>query len=321
LLAALEALKTKLGAEGLFAPERKRPLPRWPRTVGIVTSASGAALHDLLRVIRVRAPWIRIVIAPARVQGEGAAADLARAIERLNRHGQAEVVIVGRGGGALEDLWAFNSEAVVRAIANSRIPIVSAVGHETDVTLADLAADERAATPSHAAERVVPDRAAAQARIAHATRRLALALRTRHRMPAERFARLPPRLPRALAMRQVRAQSAVLERAQRLRRAGTRLTPIRLAELAGLEGRLNALGPGAVLRRGYALVRSPAGKVIAQAAGLVGADRLRLDFRDGHVLATVESVDLETTWESDFTRARKPDPSSGNGSREEPDRT
>jgi exodeoxyribonuclease VII large subunit len=168
---------------------------------------------------------------------------------------------------------------------------------------------------------VVPDRAAAQARIAHATRRLALALRTRHRMPAERFARLPSRLPRALAMRQVRAQSAVLERAQRLRRAGTRLTPIRLAELAGLEGRLNALGPGAVLRRGYALVRSPAGKVIAQAAGLVGADRLRLDFRDGHVLATVESVDLETTWESDFTRARKPDPSSGNGSREEPDRT
>jgi exodeoxyribonuclease VII large subunit len=313
LLAALEALKTRLAAEGLFAPERKRPLPRWPRTVGIVTSASGAALQDLLRVIRTRAPWMRIVIAPARVQGEGAAGDLARAIERLNRHGQAEVVIVGRGGGALEDLWAFNSEAVVRAVAGSRIPIVSAVGHETDVTLADLAADHRAATPSHAAEQVVPDRAAARDRIVHAAHRLGLALTNRHRMRAERFARLPMRLPRGLVARHIRARATVEELSSRLRRAATRLTPLKLAELAGLEGRLLALGPAEVLRRGYALVRSPAGQVISQAQGLVPADRLRLDFRDGHVFTTVESVALETNWGPHFAQSQKPGSGPGSG--------
>ena len=160
LLLAFEALRKKLAAEGLFSSERKRPLPAYPLSVGLVTSPSGAAIHDLLHVLRRRWPGIRIVLAPVPVQGPGASSEIAQAIERFGRHGEVDVLIVGRGGGSLEDLWAFNEEMVVRAIAGSTIPVVSAVGHESDTTLADLAADVRAATPSAAAELVTtPDRA------------------------------------------------------------------------------------------------------------------------------------------------------------------
>lgn len=157
LQARFEALKRKLLAEGLFAPERKRALPRYPTRVALVTSASGAAVRDMLRILRQRAPYVRVTLAPTRVQGEGAAEEIADAIALVNEWGQADVMIVGRGGGSVEDLWAFNDEAVVRAIVASRIPVVSAVGHEVDVTLADLAADVRAATPTHAAQEVARD--------------------------------------------------------------------------------------------------------------------------------------------------------------------
>jgi exodeoxyribonuclease VII large subunit len=159
-LLALEALKKKLNAEGLFDPSRKRPLPRYPRRIGLVTSPSGAAMRDLVTVLRSRWPAIGLVLAPVRVQGEGAAQEIAWAIRRFNRYGRVDLLIVGRGGGSLEDLWAFNEELVVRAIAASTIPVISAVGHEVDVTLADFAADVRAATPSNAAELAVRDRRA-----------------------------------------------------------------------------------------------------------------------------------------------------------------
>jgi len=159
LLLAFEALRKKLALEGLFDADRKRPLPAFPRSVGLVTSPTGAAIRDLLHVLHRRWPGLRIVLAPVAVQGDGAAAQIAQAIERMNALGGLDVLIVGRGGGSLEDLWAFNEEAVVRAIAASGIPVVSAVGHESDTTLADLAADVRAATPSAAAELVTtPDR-------------------------------------------------------------------------------------------------------------------------------------------------------------------
>jgi exodeoxyribonuclease VII large subunit len=158
LQAQFEALKRRLQAEGLFAPERKRLLPRYPMRVGIVTSASGAALRDMLRMLRARAPYLSITLADAKVQGEGAAEDIGAALKRMNEWGLADVIIVGRGGGSAQDLWAFNEEPVVRAIVASRIPVVSAVGHEVDFTLADLAADVRAATPTHAAELVVRHR-------------------------------------------------------------------------------------------------------------------------------------------------------------------
>jgi exodeoxyribonuclease VII large subunit len=159
LLLALEQLKQRLAAEGLFDEARKRRLPRYPARIGLVTSPSGAAVRDLVKVLRVRWPAIHIVLAPVRVQGEGAAQEIADAIGRFDRYAGVDLLIVGRGGGSLEDLWAFNEEPVVRAIAACRLPVISAVGHEVDVTLADLVADVRAATPSNAAELAVPDRA------------------------------------------------------------------------------------------------------------------------------------------------------------------
>jgi len=157
LLLALEELKKRLQAEGLFDEARKRPLPRYPARIGLVTSPTGAAVRDMVRVLRARWPSIGIVLAPVRVQGEGAAAEIAAAIGAFNRHAGVDLLIVGRGGGSLEDLWAFNEETVARAIAGSRLPVISAVGHEVDRTLADDAADVRAATPSNAAELAVRD--------------------------------------------------------------------------------------------------------------------------------------------------------------------
>ena len=158
LQAAFQRLKLKLEAEGLFDPARKRPLPRIPRTIGIVTSSSGAAFQDILRVLSKRWPLARVVLRPAAVQGPGAAQDLADGIADLNRRGGVDVLIVGRGGGSLEDLWAFNEETLARAVHASRIPVISAVGHEVDFTICDFTADARAATPTHAAQIAVPDR-------------------------------------------------------------------------------------------------------------------------------------------------------------------
>jgi len=156
-LVALEELRKRLEAEGLFDSARKRPLPLYPRRIGLVTSPVGAAIRDLVHVLRARWPSIGIVLAPVRVQGEGAAIEIADAIRRFNRYGGVDVLIVGRGGGSLEDLWAFNEEPVVRAIVGSKLPIITGIGHESDVTLADHAADVRGATPSNAAERSVRD--------------------------------------------------------------------------------------------------------------------------------------------------------------------
>ncbi len=177
LLLALEELKRRLQAEGLFAAERKRELPRYPRRVGLVTSPVGAAVRDVVKVLRARWPSIGIVLAPVRVQGPGAAAEIANAIGRFGRWGGADVLIVGRGGGSLEDLWAFNEEIVVRAIAASRVPVIAAVGHEVDWTLTDLVADRRAATPSNAAEIAVCDRVDVLRRIDTLRRRSERAVR------------------------------------------------------------------------------------------------------------------------------------------------
>jgi exodeoxyribonuclease VII large subunit len=179
LLLALEELKRRLGAEGLFDPARKRPLPRYPRRIGIVTSPVGAAVRDLVKVLRERWPSIEVVLAPARVQGPGAAAEIVAAIRRFDRYDRIDLLIVARGGGSLEDLWAFNEEVVVRAIAGARRPVISAVGHEVDWTLADLAADCRAATPSNAAEIAVRERAEVARGVERLGDRLTAAVRRR----------------------------------------------------------------------------------------------------------------------------------------------
>ncbi|RMF17445.1 MAG: exodeoxyribonuclease VII large subunit [Gammaproteobacteria bacterium] len=199
LQARYEALKAKLAAEGLFDPTRKRPLPAAIRHVGVVTSPTGAAIHDILTVIRRRWPLLRVTLIPAAVQGEAAAGQIVAAIEQANRLTDCDVLIVGRGGGSLEDLWPFNEEGVARALVASRIPVISAVGHEVDVTISDLVADERAPTPTAAAERVTPDRMEILQRLQGWEHRLERALRTRLQASAQKLDELDLRMHRALA--------------------------------------------------------------------------------------------------------------------------
>jgi len=241
---AFEQLKTRLDAEGLFAAARKRPIPRFPRGVGIVTALHGAAVHDMLTVLRRRWPLARVIVRPVRVQGPGAARDIADGIEDLNRGESLDVLIVGRGGGSLEDLWAFNEEIVARAIAASRLPVVSAVGHEIDFTIADFVADARAPTPTGAAAMVVPDQEEMLAAVVRAAGGLRAGLVRRTKLSAERLSALERRLGdprrRVADVRQrldelgARSVAALRRRLQWERR-----------ELRELSGRLVRGGPAA----------------------------------------------------------------------------
>ena len=280
LLEAFEALKARLGAEGLFETARKRPIPLLPARIGIVTSPDGAALRDILRVLRRRHAGVDVLIAPARVQGEGAAEEIASAIETLGRAGGIDVLIVGRGGGSIEDLWAFNEERVARAIAASPVPVISAVGHETDVTIADFVADVRAATPSQAAELVVASReelsgrlSATRARLSGAVRLIAGEARRRY----ERAARHPSiaGFPAALAARgqliddlEARLTSSLGERltASRssVRELSLRLAPRHLLEVVG---------------RRRDLLRAAERRLTGSIASFVSAARARADAR------------------------------------------
>ncbi|ATU97772.1 exodeoxyribonuclease VII large subunit [Aeromonas salmonicida] len=246
-----EELKRRLGAEGLFDEGRKRPLPREPRAVGLVTSATGAALHDMLTVLKRRAPDLPVFIYPTQVQGSAAIGQIVAAIALANRRAEVDVLIVGRGGGSLEDLWCFNEEGVARAIANSAIPVISAVGHEVDVTISDFAADLRAPTPSAAAELVAPDQSARAQRLAHLWQRLVQAM-NRHQTAARHgFVLLQKRLDHQDPKRRLEQQS------QRLDELSARLQQLlnqRLHQgerrLANLELRLQAKSPERLLAIG-----------------------------------------------------------------------
>ncbi|MEW6272654.1 MAG: exodeoxyribonuclease VII large subunit, partial [Thermodesulfobacteriota bacterium] len=245
---ALEERKQRLAAEGLFDGARKRPLPLLPRTVGVATAATGAAVRDILRVLLQRFPDRHVIVRPCRVQGEGAAPDVAAALDDLNRDGAAEVIIVGRGGGSMEDLWAFNEEVVVRAIVRSRVPVVSAVGHETDWTLADLAADVRAPTPTAAAALVLPQRAELEERLAGSLARLELALahrveRARGRLAAADVALADPR--RLVVERRLRLEAL----GRRAREAMLVLPALRRSRLDRVAARLGASAPQPNARR------------------------------------------------------------------------
>jgi exodeoxyribonuclease VII large subunit len=265
---AFEKLRLKLEKEGLLAAQRKRPLPAFPGRVGVVTSPVGAALHDILNVIERRAPWTRVVFSPARVQGEHAGQDVARAIRLFSKVGGVDVVIVGRGGGAAEDLWAFNEEVVARAIAASPVPVVSAVGHEVDITIADLVADARAPTPSAAAELVVPDRAA----IVRELSRLQLRLATASRRRVTR------------ARQELTAYARDLDSLARTR---VRHGRERLGQLAG---RLDALSPLAALRRGYAVPLNQDSRLLRRIADFEPGERVQLRVVDGVVGCRVEEI-------------------------------
>jgi exodeoxyribonuclease VII large subunit len=287
---ALEQLKNRLAAEGLFDEGRKRPLPDFPRTIGVVTSASGAAIHDILNVLRRRGAGLRVLLRSVRVQGEGAAAEIAAAIDDLNQHGEADVLIVGRGGGSVEDLWAFNEEPVARAVFCSAIPVISAVGHEVDVTLSDLVADLRAPTPSAAAEMVVKGREELERHVDHLVMRLSGQMKNRLTLLGERVTGLGRRLRSRSPLevwRRHRLQLTDLQR--RLSMAlEDRLSSAR-NRLAGVAGKLHALSPLATLERGYAIVfRADRKTAVRDARQLKAGEHLEVRFARGRILARVE---------------------------------
>lgn len=290
LQVAYEQLKKKLAAEGLFADERKRPLPVFPRTVGVVTSATGAAIHDIINVLRRRCAGVRLLLRPVRVQGDGAAAEIAEAIADHNRLGAADVLIVGRGGGSLEDLWAFNEEVVARAIHSSAIPVISAVGHEVDTTIADFVADLRAPTPSAAAELVAKSRLELEGHLDHLTQRLAGQMQSRLDLLGERVQGLRRRLRSPRQQLQLWQQRQA-DLARRLERAMDRRQQDAQGRLATAAGRLDLLSPLRTLERGYSIVFSEkTGKAVLDATTLDAGDRLQLRFARGRAVATVDET-------------------------------
>ncbi len=294
LAVAFEQLKLKLHAEGLFDPKYKKPLPRYPRKVALITSPTGAVVHDMLQIMKRRYPLCKVLVCPVRVQGAEAPGEIAEMLATVNTLRAADIIIVGRGGGSLEDLWAFNEEAVARAIFASQIPVVSAVGHEPDVTIADFVADVRASTPSHAAETVTPDSAelrmalkATGVRLGDATLRL---VKTRR----ERLASLSDKRVLQSPVHYVQ------DRRLRLDVWRERLQAVmagRLAEaknrFARTAGKLDAMSPLSVLGRGYAIAQDGKGKALKSIKQVKAGDRVTVRLNDGRVDCDVHSIEEE----------------------------
>lgn len=317
LQAQFEALKEKLGKEGLFDRQRKRPIPLLPRRVGVVTSRTGAAIRDILNVIARRFPNLQVLLAPVKVQGEGAAAEIAAAIDLLNSMAEVDVMIVGRGGGSIEDLWCFNEEIVARAIARSKIPVISAVGHEIDFTISDFVADLRAPTPSAGAELVVDRKDAFEDMLADKRKALQRALRERALRLRARFLEAA----RSYVFREPR--NLVRQYRQRIANAGTRirheaLTGLRESsqslddysvrtlhvlrlrvessrhDVRRLQAQLRSLNPLAVLERGYSVTRDPNGRVLRSASDVKRGDRLLTLLAEGTVGSEVIDTNIKS---------------------------
>ncbi len=292
---AFEALKKKLAAEGLFDAARKKPIPMLPQHVGIVTSPTGAAIQDILKILSRRFPNLHIVIAPVRVQGDGAAEEVAAAIDLLNARGGLDVMIVGRGGGSLEDLWCFNEEIVARAIARSRIPVISAVGHEIDFTISDFVADLRAPTPSAAAEIMVGQKEAFEERIENGRARLVRALRQQvleirnrflaasrsyvFRQPENLIKQYGQRIDGLMVKMRHEAETLIQKLQQHLDELGMRMAHrIEIhhkgivQDVRRLESQLRALSPPAVLQRGFSITRRVGGEVIRDVAAVAAGE-------------------------------------------------
>lgn len=293
LHAEFERLKERLQAEGVFDRAR-RPIPAQPATIGIVTSPSTAALQDVLNVLARRSPQVRVVLSPASVQGQGAPAQLVEALAALNARSDIDVILLVRGGGSLEDLWCFNDEALARAIADSRVPVISGVGHETDFTLADFAADLRAPTPSAAAELATAVTVEhLQARVQASKQRLAGAVSfalARQRREFEQTAAALQRLsPRAYVNNARQTLDGLVSRAAR---ATAHQLALRRSTLNGVRRALVAVSPAQTLARGYAIVRGPDGRVLHDAADVQPGDPLEVRLARGRLTATVDSTDI-----------------------------
>lgn len=289
-----EALKEKLAKEGLFDPALKREIPLTPKYVGIATSRTGAALRDMVRIARRRNPNVGVILAPCAVQGADAAGEIVRAIERLNRDGRAQVILAGRGGGSIEDLWAFNEEIVARAIAASRIPVISCVGHETDFTIADFVADVRAATPSMAAELAVPVTDEMKRRLNTAMDRVSIGLRQANRLRRAELGRIGASAvfgdPEGVLVKDRREKlDACFEHIQAAQNEKLHILRVGLDRTCA---KLEALSPLAVLERGYACVSSENGVLTSAAQAEIGM-RVNIRFKDGAVAAQIADTGAE----------------------------
>ncbi len=286
---AYEQLKKKLEAEGLFAQERKKTLPLYPQRIGVITSPTGAAVHDILSILARRFPVAEVVFCPVLVQGEGAAPQLVRALRQMNRYGGVELIIIGRGGGSLEDLWAFNEESVARAVADSRVPVISAVGHETDYTICDFVADVRAPTPSAAAELAVPEQTEILFTLRYQQRRMTQNLRAMLESQRQRLDYLllpsPLQRPELLTAEKKEALAALWEQLQRAEQA---LADEKKKELQQAAEHLQALSPLAVLGRGFSVVYGRDHQPLKSARDVERGERLEIILSDGTLLAKVE---------------------------------
>lgn len=287
-----EHLKSQLAAEGLFDEGRKRPLPKQPAIIGIVTSLQAAALRDMLRVLRNRYPFARVIISPALVQGADAPASIAAALDLLNEHGEADVIIVGRGGGSIEELWAFNEEVVARAIARSRIPVISGVGHETDFTIADFVADYRASTPTAAATAAVPDIAEWIEDIRAMQQLLTDLIEDYIEEASERIHYAVQNLQRVSPQRVIEQRRQQLDECtERMQTSLQHMLALRGERLRGLTLQLHSLSPLLTIARGYGIVRRGADRTIVTSVQQVQpGEALMVQVQDGEIVAQVSSI-------------------------------
>ena len=291
LYVAFEQLKQKLQAEGLFDPAHKKPLPQFPERIAIVTSAAGAAIHDMLRILGKRYPLSKVILLPVRVQGAEAPAEIAGAIRYVNRHQLADLIITGRGGGSMEDLWAFNDERVARMIYLSEIPVISAVGHEPDVTISDFVADLRAATPSNAAELAVPDQGELRERLLSLQTRLAQAETKRLKLWRQEVEKLRTARVLQSPTNYLEDRRLLVDYQQNKLLAAVRQGLLQKKQgYVRLRTALESMSPMGVLARGYAMTRDGAGRVITDSAALHIGDTVTITLRQGEADAAITAI-------------------------------
>ena len=288
LHAAFEQLKKKLAAQGLFDPAHKKPIPKYPQTIGIITSSAGAAIHDMLRILRKRYPLTKVLLLPVRVQGVEAPPEIAAAIRYANYHRLADLLIVGRGGGSMEDLWAFNDEQVAYAIYESQIPVISAVGHEPDVTISDYVADLRAATPSNGAELAVPDQDALRQNLDSNMAAMAAGLNRQlkaARQHLDVLSKSPSLRSPDSYLEQKKKDLTLLQ--NRLVSAEQNAIQRRQQHFIGLTAKLDAMSPLKVLTRGYAMAQTEEGEVLRSVSQVNEKDTITVTLSDGRITAAV----------------------------------
>ena len=288
LYVAFEQLKKKLAAQGLFDPAHKKPLPRYPGRIGIITSSAGAAVHDMLRILNKRYPLSKVYLLPVRVQGAQAPGEIVSAIRYANYYQLADLLIVGRGGGSIEDLWAFNDEQVALAIYHSQIPVISAVGHEPDVTISDYVADLRAATPSNAAELAVPDQDALRQSLDAQVSAMAAALTRQIKASRQHLNALAasPALQSPTGYLEQKRQQLLLLK-NRLVSAQNQSLAVRKQKYIAAAAKLDAMSPLKVLTRGYSMTRKEDGTVVRSVSQTEIGERVRISLEDGTLCATV----------------------------------